>query len=480
MYGASGMNTALAYRNERKNHWDTLASWRQTWFESGKPYHKRLEKIYSYLIPPGKRVLEVGCGRGDLLAAVKPSFGVGVDFSRQTLRAARKKHSEIKFVCTDGHRLGVRGTFDAVVLSDLVNDVWDVQTLLQELAPLCTPKTRIILNSYSRLWELPLTAASFLRISRKTLQQNWLTVHDITNLLGLAGFEVIRSWQEVLFPFSVPAIEHFFNKVLVKIWPFSVFALTNMIVARPNAPVRTSRPPSVSVVVPARNETGNIERIFSTLPAIENDSEIIFVEGNSTDNTYLAVEEAIKRHPSVPCRLFKQTGRGKGDAVRLGFAQAKGDILMILDADLTVAAEDLVRFYDAIVSGKGEFINGVRLVYPLEKGAMQLANLFGNKFFGFAFSWLLGQPVKDTLCGTKVLWRSDYEVIAKNRGYFGDFDPFGDFDLLFGAARLNLKIVDMPIRYQERKYGATNISRWRHGLLLIRMVAFALNKIKFV
>jgi glycosyltransferase involved in cell wall biosynthesis len=253
-----------------------------------------------------------------------------------------------------------------------------------------------------------------------------------------------------------------------------------MIVARPNAPVRTSRPPSVSVVVPARNETGNIERIFSTLPAIENDSEIIFVEGNSTDNTYLAVEEAIKRHPSVPCRLFKQTGRGKGDAVRLGFAQAKGDILMILDADLTVAAEDLVRFYDAIVSGKGEFINGVRLVYPLEKGAMQLANLFGNKFFGFAFSWLLGQPVKDTLCGTKVLWRSDYEVIAKNRGYFGDFDPFGDFDLLFGAARLNLKIVDMPIRYQERKYGATNISRWRHGLLLIRMVAFALNKIKFV
>jgi SAM-dependent methyltransferase len=473
-------NTVTAYQACRRNHWDTLATRRKTWLEGGKPYHKRLKKVYSYLIPPGKRVLEIGCGYGGLLAAVKPSFGVGVDFSLQTLRAARKKYPEIRFVCADGHRLGVKGAFDAIVLSDLVNDIWDVQTLLQGLAPLCTPTTRIILNSYSRLWELPLGAASLLGMSRKTLQQNWLTVEDIANLLGLAGFEKIRSWQEVIFPFSVPAVEQFCNKVLVKIWPFSVFALTNMIVARPNAAARGSGPSSVSVVVPARNEAGNIERIFSTMPAIEKDSEIIFVEGNSTDNTYSAIEEAMKRHPSVPCRLFKQTGKGKGDAVRLGFSQAKGDILMILDADLTVAAGDLVRFYDAIVSGKGEFINGVRLVYPLEKGAMQLLNFFGNKFFGLAFSWLLGQSVKDTLCGTKVLWRSDYEVIAKNRVYFGDFDPFGDFDLLFGAARLNLKIADMPIRYQERKYGTTNISRWRHGLLLLQMVIFALGKIKFI
>ncbi|HUI93293.1 MAG TPA: glycosyltransferase [Chitinivibrionales bacterium] len=474
------MNPVTAYRNERMGHWNALASKRKTWLEGGKRYHKRLRKVYSYLIPPGKRVLEIGCGYGGLIAAVKPSIGVGVDFSRQTLLAARKKHPEITFVCADGHRLGVKGAFDAIVLSDLVNDLWDVQELLQGLAPLCTPKTRLIINSYSRLWELPLGAASLFGMKRKNLQQNWLTVEDIANLLVLAGFEMIRSWQEVLFPFSVKVLEPFCNKILVKIWPFSVFALTNMIVARPDVPVRFSRPPSVSVVVPARNEAGNIERIFSTMPAIENDSEIIFVEGNSKDRTYTAIEDAMKRHPSIPCRLLKQTGKGKGDAVRLGFSQARGDILMVLDADLTVAAEDLVRFYDAIVSGKGEFINGVRLVYPLEKGAMQLLNFFGNKFFGLAFSWLLGQPVKDTLCGTKVLWRTDYEIIAKNRGYFGDFDPFGDFDLLFGAARLNLKIVDMPIRYQERKYGTTNISRWRHGMLLIRMVAFALNKIKFV
>ncbi len=185
------------------------------------------------------------------------------------------------------------------------------------------------------------------------------------------------------------------------------------------------------------------------------------------------------RHPDKRCQLLRQTGTGKGDAVRQGFAAAGGDVLMILDADLTVSPEDLPIFYRALLSGKGEFINGVRLVYPMEKKAMRPLNHLGNKFFSMAFSWLLGQPVKDTLCGTKVLWKKDYEAIAANRGYFGDFDPFGDFDLLFGSAKRNLKLVDLPIRYRERTYGSTNIRRWRHGWLLLQMVAFGARRIKF-
>ena len=184
-------------------------------------------------------------------------------------------------------------------------------------------------------------------------------------------------------------------------------------------------------------------------------------------------------HPERQCQVLKQTGKGKGDAVRLGFAHARGDVLMILDAELTVLSENLPRFYEALVSGRGEFINGVRLVYPMEAQAMRFFNLLGNKFFSLAFTWLLGQSVKDTLCGTKVLWKREYDLIAANRSYFGDFDPFGDFDLLFGAARLSLKIVDLPIRYHERTYGETNINRWRHGWLLLRMVMFAARRIKF-
>jgi len=241
-----------------------------------------------------------------------------------------------------------------------------------------------------------------------------------------------------------------------------------------------AKEPSVSVIVPARNEGENIPHIVARTPQMGAGSEFVFVEGHSKDNTYAVIEKTIAAHPEIECKLLRQTGEGKGDAVRLGFAQAKGDILMILDADLTVPPEDLQRFYEVLRSGKGEFVNGVRLVYPMEGQAMNFLNLVGNKFFSLAFSWLLGQPIKDTLCGTKVLWKADYELIAANRAYFGDFDPFGDFDLLFGAVKMNLRIVDLPVRYRERKYGTTNIQRWKHGWLLLRMVLFALRRIKFV
>ena len=302
-----------------------------------------------------------------------------------------------------------------------------------------------------------------------------LAREDLSGMLHLAGFETIRFTREVLWPLPLGG---FANRFLVRFWPFSELALANFVIARP-APQPVS-PPKVSVIVPARNESGNVKAIFERTPKMGRETELVFVEGHSKDDTYAAIEREMAAHPEVPAQLHQQTGIGKADAVRLGYDKATGDVLMILDADLTVPPEDLPRFYDALVSGKGEFINGVRLVYPMEKEAMRGLNFLGNKFFSLAFSWLLGQPVKDTLCGTKVLWRADYDQIAANRSYFGDFDPFGDFDLIFGAAKLNLKIVDLPIRYRERTYGSTNISRWKHGLLLFRMVAFAARRIKFV
>jgi glycosyltransferase involved in cell wall biosynthesis len=234
------------------------------------------------------------------------------------------------------------------------------------------------------------------------------------------------------------------------------------------------------VVVPARNEAGNVASILERTPEMGSGTELVFVEGHSTDDTYEVIEEEMANFPERRCQLLRQSGKGKGDAVRLGFARASGDVVMILDADLTVPPEDLPRFYRALLEGKGEFINGVRLVYPMERQAMRLVNLFGNKLFSLAFSWLLGQPIMDTLCGTKVLWKRDHEAVAASRSYFGDFDPFGDFDLLFGAARLNLKIVEVPIRYRERTYGSTNIRRWRHGWMLLKMVFFAAGRLKFV
>ena len=468
---------AADFHKIRQVHWDNVAGLsKKGW---GGFYHQRLAEIYSFLVAPGQRVLEIGCAMGDLLAAVKPSYGVGIDISQGMVQQAVQRHPELKFVQADGHSFDPDEKFDVIILSDLLNDVWDVQTILGQVKQVCSPHTRVIINSYSHLWEPLLGLVEKLGLARPNLYQNWLTVEDIANLLYLSDFEVIRSWPDILWPLRTPLFDAFCNRFLVRFWPFRELALTRMIVARPN-PVSKESEAQVSVIVPARNEAGNIPHIFEQVPEMGLGTEIVFVEGHSGDNTCEAIEAAMASHPERESKLFRQAGVGKGDAVRKGFAESSGDILMILDADLTVPPEDLPRFYAVLRSGKGDFVNGVRLVYPMEKEAMRFFNLLGNKFFSLAFSWLLGQPVKDTLCGTKALWRADYERIVANRAYFGDFDPFGDFDLLFGAARMNLKIVDLPIRYRERTYGTTNIQRWKHGWLLLKMVAFAASRIKFI
>lgn len=471
----------LHYQFERRKHWDEVACRLDHWHGWGGYYQRRLEYIFQFLIVPKQRVLEIGCALGDLLAAIKPEIGVGIDFSKEMLKRAKRRHPELTFIQADAHNLPLDQEFDYIILSDLLNDLWDVQVLLEQIKNLTHPRTRVIINLYSRLWELPLRLAERFGLAKPNLQQNWLTVEDVTNLLNLTGFDVIRHWPEIIWPIRTPAIDQFFNKIVARFWPLRHLALTNFILARPSpVPYEPEKDPSVSVIIPARNEAGNIHEIFARTPDMGCNTELIFVEGHSKDNTYETIEKAINDHEERECQLLQQMGEGKGDAVRMGFKHAQGDILMILDADLTVPPEDLPRFYQVLYTHKGDFVNGVRLVYPIEDEAMRFFNLVGNKFFSQAFSWIIGQPIKDTLCGTKVLWKTDYESIAANRSYFGDFDPFGDFDLILGAARQNMKIVDVPIRYRKRTYGSTNIQRWQHGWLLIRMVLFAAKRLKFI
>jgi len=474
------------YRNARMAHWDSVVARKTDPERIGAFYHRSLEHYYQMMVQPGLRVLELGCGGGDLLAALRPSFGVGVDFSAEMIKIARSRHPECQFIEADIHDSALMGQateepFDVIILSDLINDLWDVQTVFENMRRWCHPRTRIIINFYSNLWKMPLGLVKRLGKGADLLPQNWLAQNDVVNLLRLAGFEAVTDRSKILLPLPLAFLSVFFNRFLANIVPFRWFCLTNFIVARPAAVRDAVKPhPSVSVVVAARNEAGNIEHILRRVPKLGSRTQIVFVEGHSSDNTYETIEAQIKLHPEKDISLYRQTGKGKGDAVRLGFQKADGDILMILDADMTVPPEDLPRFVDAIASGKGEFVNGVRLVYPMEDQAMRFFNILGNKFFSLAFSWLLEQPIKDTLCGTKVMWREDYQHLSANRAYFGDFDPFGDFDLLFGAAKLNLKIVEMPVRYRSRTYGDTNIDRWRHGWMLLKMVIFAARRIKFI
>jgi len=461
-------------------HFEAHAADRDQWVARNSYYHRQLAHQFALHISPGKSVLEIGSGIGQLLAALQPSRGVGVDLSPNMVRRAGEKYPHLTFLTGDVETLTLDEKFDYVILSDVISYLHDVQDTLHRLQRVCHSRTRIIISSYNAAWQPILHLGEAFGLKTRQPTVNWLGNADIENLLDLAGYEVIRHNSRVLLPVNIPLLAPLCNRWLVNLPVFRHLALVMMIVARPKAQPAAKKP-TVSVIIPARNEAGNIEAAVRRTPKMGAHTEIIFVEGNSTDNTGAEIQRVIAAHPEVDARLVPQgAGRGKGDAVRKGFAAAKGDILMILDADLTVEPEELPKFYNALVSGQGEFVHGSRLVYPMDKEAMRFLNMLGNKFFSFAFSFLLEQRFKDTLCGTKVLYRSDYDQVAANRAYFGDFDPFGDFDLIFGAAKLNLKIVEIPIHYRERTYGTTNISRFSHGWLLLQMCAFAMRKIKFV
>ena len=475
-------NTEIKIKNKRRksffNHFEKLAP-------NLKKYRKRyayfwndIVRYCNYFIHEDDSVLEIGCATGDMLAKIKGQKKTGIDFSSKMIEIAKKQYPDIDFYVQDVENLNLTEKFDTIVLSHVTGYFVDILSAFDSIKNVCHHRTRIIINYYNFLWEPALLIGESIGFKKKSPKQNWLTKKDLQTFLYLAGYETYRSARRVLLPINIPIISWFFNKFIGRLPLINHLCLNQYVFARPIGSL-PQRGYSTTIVIPARNESGNLENALERMPKFGSHQEIIFIEGNSTDDTWEQIQKLPEKYPNCDIKIGQQSGKGKGDAVRKGFSMASGDILMILDADLTVPPEDLSSFYFAITNNKGEFINGSRLVYPMERNAMRLLNLFGNKFFSIMFSWLLEQPIKDTLCGTKVIFKNDYEKLIKNRAFFGEFDPFGDYDLIFGAYKLNLKIIDLPIRYRERVYGDTNISRFSHGLMLLRMVGYAARKIKF-
>jgi ubiquinone/menaquinone biosynthesis C-methylase UbiE len=457
---------------------DRIAPKRNKWIRLNRYYYNDLLRLLKYSIPENSSVIEIGCGTGFLLNKLKPSRAVGIDISSEMIVTAKKTYPDKEFQVMDAENITLSETFDYVLISDTLGYFEDIQKSFSELKKITHPGSRIIITYHNFLWNPVTKLAEYLHLKMPQKKLNWLNKQDICNLLEVENYDIIKTGKRLLLPLYIPIISWIFNRVLVQLPLIRSLSLTGYIIARKaEPPAKTDL--SVSVIIPARNESGNIENALLRMPKMGSHTEVIFVEGNSTDDTLDEIKRVCDKYKDQwDVKFYLQDGKGKGDAVRKGFSMASCDVLMILDADLTVPPEQLGKFYDTIASGKGEFINGTRLVYPMEKQAMRFLNIIGNNFFSVLFSWLLDQRLKDTLCGTKVLLKENYQKISENRHYFGEFDPFGDFDLLFGASKLNLKIVEIPIRYQTREYGETNISRFKHGWLLIKMSVFALTKMK--
>jgi len=475
--------------------------------------HRYVNRLISQIVLPRASVLDIGCGNGLLLGTLAPDVGVGIDLNPELIQHASARYPQLQFCACpiEEYQPSNRATFDYIILSGVIQQVYDVHNLLVKIRRMCHTRTRLIICNYSRAWHPLIRAAELLRVKCPIPEESWIPPNELENLLYQDDFQIIRRQPSILLPIGLPIVSNLVNRWAAPLPLIRHGCLMNIYIARPlnlsSAPegdthdaardgntdsVSTSSIPavsipkateatSISIVVPVRNEAGNVGPLLARIPRMAERQEVIFVEGHSTDNTWDALIQAVKHYQGdMSLSVHRQPGKGKRDAVRFGFAQSTGDVLAILDGDISVLPEELPRFFDVIRSGKAEFANGSRLVYPMESEAMQFLNMIANKCFGHAFSYLLGQSIRDTLCGTKVLRRTEYDRIAANRDYFGDFDPFGDYDLLFGAARLNLKIMDVPVHYKQRVYGSTNISRFRHGVLLLRMCLFAARKICFV
>ncbi|MGB0370680.1 MAG: glycosyltransferase [Opitutales bacterium] len=458
--------------------------------ERGEPKQKyqkgflsQRARIIEHLIGGRQSVLEWGCASGRLLAKLSARERMGRDFCEPMIQRARDMHEGVDFeVCDIMSSVEPGGkTYEAIVMDYLAPYVPDIQAALENALNDARSDTRLILTSLNAIYAPLLGLLNKIGLCEPISEMNWLSRPDLRNLLELSGWEVISVRSEQLFPFEVPLISNLCNRWLARLPIIRHLCVSIVFVARPAHSSDLNPNPSCSVIVPARNEAGNISVALERIPQMGTWTEVIFVEGNSKDNTWATIESEVARYEG-PLKLsyLKQPGIGKWDAVRAGFAQAKGDLLVIQDADLTAPPEDLPKFYQAIVSGSAEFANGSRLVYPMEKGAMRFLNLLGNKFFAEALSLVLGQRIKDSLCGTKMVSRHDFErLIDLVEKKMGDFDPFGDFNLLFGAALYHLRIRDIPVRYADRTYGDTNISRFRHGAILFKMTWKGLGSLFF-
>jgi SAM-dependent methyltransferase len=474
------MSTLLS--ENLRTFYNHIGSARKKYYRRNKFYHRSILKYFSMCIPSGSSILELGCGTGDLIGKLKPGYGIGVDISDAMIAEARNKYPAVNFVCENAEDFDTDQVFDYIILSGIVGSVENIQILLEKALKWSSVNTRIFVDFYNPLWHPLIKIGEKTGLKMPELTKNWLSVDDIENFLYISGYQIIKRKYLLFFPKYIPLLTFILNKLIGNLPVIRRLSLDNIVVARPDKPLPNATDKKCSVVITCRDEEGNIEGLVTRMPQMGSNTEIIFVEGHSRDHTVEKIEEMIRKYPDKDIKMLRQKGIGQGDAFRYGFDEAQGDFVIWLEADLTTPPEEAIHFWNAYLENKGEYVNGSRFIYKMERSSMPLLNFLGNRFFGILFTGLLKQRFTDTLCGFKAISKENYIKIREQIDYFGDFDPFGDFELIFGAIKNNLKVAEIPVHYHPRQYGESKaygqslFSFFKHAVLLMRMSYIAFKK----
>ncbi len=444
-----------------KEHFNRIAPAFDKWKSRNSYYHNQIKRFHASSIPKRKRILEIGCATGSLLASLEPEYGLGIDISEKMIEIARGKYPWLNFAVSDIGTLNIDGKFDYVILSNLLEYIPDCLDFFQKIKRFCSHNARVVITNVNPLWEPIMYLSTKLKLRTPDIQRNYITKRDVINMLTLCDYDIIEDGFRMLIPKRVFLVSGFLNKLFSRIPGVSNFCCMQYIIAWERPRILQAPEPSCSVIVPCFNELANIRECIARIPRMGKFTEIIVVDDGSSDGTGDIVSEIARKNNEVSL-VRHPVNRGKALAIKTGFENAKGDIVIILDADMAVPPEELPKFFYAIANGNAEFVNGTRMIYPMEKGAMRFFNFLGNKMFGMILSILVGQRNTDTLCGTKAMLRKYYEYINID-------SRWGDFDLLFGAAKLKLKTVEMPVHYKRRIAGRSKMKAVKDGFLFLKV-----------
>jgi len=450
----------MDYKEIRK-HFDQIAPEYDLWKKKSSYYYSLLVELFTRFIPPGETVLDLGCGTGEILNAVRPKVGIGIDFSDGMIKSASRKFPRHQFFASMLEHLAMRRYSGYVIMADVFDHVPDIWAVISELNRILEEGSTVVISTINPLWDPILKVAEKMKLKMPEGPHNFVLSADILNLLRIFDFSILEEGYVVFLPKRIPLISDILNKLIPRIPFLKRLCVVQYIVAKKAAAVKCADY-SCSVIIPCYNEAGNIERCIRSIKNVGSHTEVIFVDDGSLDGTSDAARRLMPEFGHVKLISYSPN-KGKGSAVRLGIEAAGADVVMIYDADLSVPAEELLNFMLPLENEKARFTNGTRMVYPMEDEAMRTLNLWGNKFFAFILSWLLGQRITDTLCGTKAFFKKDYSRM-KIRG-----DKWGDFDFLLGAAELGLKIVEVPIHYNRRRAGVSKMAPFKHSLLLLKI-----------